>query len=412
MKVLMITLGSGDRGQGEPVDASRRLSRALLEFSGGEVTDVVELSATDLAMHGGSPVARRGDGVFVVGGGHSDALRLISHRSSWANRSLSEWLVAVAPDVVHFHDLAGVGADLVPLIRRAVPRAVMVLTAHDLLLACANSGTLVRASGQLCDARSSLECADCVAVQPVDIMLRDDFFRRLVGLFDVLLAPTTFAAERLSSWLGGRVVQVVRDCPVSEPGQSPRVIATGEGRCRIGFFGDLAPEGGLHVLLDALIELKGLDGHPVELEVFGSADDDAYWEDEIVPRFEELAGGSIRATYSGVFRPDDASAVMAMVDWVAIPTLGWEASPDVLMSALATGRPSLAGNVGGMREILDLTGAGRSVAVGSIGQWMDALVWATDPDNVPAWDEFHDMAVVPWSVRDVVDQHVTRYWGG
>jgi glycosyltransferase involved in cell wall biosynthesis len=412
MKVLMIAAAAGRQGMAAPEDASRRLARALVESSGGVVTEVIELSATELRLHGGSPVARIGDGAFVVGGGHADPLRLISHRSSWANRSLREWIVALAPDVVHFHGLSGVGADLVPLIRRALPTAVLVLTVHDLLLACANDGTLVRSSGQLCEARSSLECADCIGVQPVDIMLRDDFFRRLLRQFNVLVAPTYFAAGRLRTWLGEGAVDVVRDYPLPETRKEPRSLAPDEGRGRIGFFGELTLEGGLHVLLDAVAELRVLGGHSLEVQVFGTPDDSGYWDEEIVPRLDELVGDRIRASYAGEYRAEDVPAVMAMVDWVAVPTLGWEASPEVVMTALAAGRPVLVGNVGGMSEMVDLTGAGRAVPVGSIGQWMDAVSWAVDPANAPSWDALRAAARVPWDAQEVVDAHVALYRGG
>jgi len=409
MKVLMIAPYSPLTNMGGAEVAARRLADGL---SAQPDCEVISLAAVSDDVRAGSPVSLLGDGTFVIDGGYSDRLRFISRRSAWASRSLGEWLTQVRPDVVHFHHFLGVGSDLVPLVRRVLPEARMVYTTHEFLLMCARDGKMVRSSGGLCEAPSSVDCSTCVGAPAVDIMLRDDYFRRVAGTFDVLISPSEFVAGRLRSWLGDQRVDVIPNCPPSGEPRAPRPIGPGEGRSRIGFFGQVIPQKGLHVLLDAAAEAGRLSSTPIDVMVFGTRPDRPYWDQEIEPRLRVLADGRVRASYQGAFRNEDVAEVMELVDWVAVPSTWWENAPTVMIEAMAAGRPLLAGNIGGMRETVELTGAGVTIPVGSVPRWARVIADVTAPSAAQEWDRVHACARVPWDAADIVTRHRALYEAG
>ena len=406
MKVLMIAPYSPLSNMGGAEVAARRLADGLTQEGGCEV---IQLAAVSDDVRAGSPVSLLGDGTFVVEGGYSDRLRFISRRSAWASRSLGEWLAQLRPDVVHFHHFLGVGSDLIPLVRRVLPESRMVYTAHEFLLLCARDGKMVRSSGRLCEAPSSVDCSTCVGAPSVDIMLRDDYFRRIAGSFDALISPSEFVAGRLRAWLGDQPVDVIPNCPPPHEPRPPRPLGPGEGRNRLGFFGQVIPQKGLHVLLDAAAEAGRLSMTPIDVLVFGTRPDMEYWDQEIEPRLRGLADGRVRASYQGVFRNEDVAEVMELVDWVAVPSTWWENAPTVMIEAMAVGRPLLAGNIGGMRETVELTGAGLTVPVGSVPRWARAIADVTAPSGVDEWTRLHECARLPWGATDIVRRHLDLY---
>jgi glycosyltransferase involved in cell wall biosynthesis len=165
----------------------------------------------------------------------------------------------------------------------------------------------------------------------------------------------------------------------------------------------------VHVLLDAAIQAGERLDHPLEVLVFGTRPDPVYWGEEIEPRLALLREGPVRASYEGEFRNEDVAEVMALVDWVAVPSLWWENAPTVMFEAMATGRPILAGDIGGMREALEISSAGRSVSVGSVPSWAAALSEVSHPLAADAWGEVQARARLPWTAQEIVDRHLEVY---
>lgn len=392
--------------------AAKRLAAALMSDGGGQVKEVTLLAALPEGMLADALVSMLGDGTRVVNGGYSDGLRFISHRAPWTTRALGEWLAELNPDVVHFHHFLGVGSDLIPLVRRVLPLARLVYTAHEMLLLCANDGKMVRSSGVLCSAPSNVDCSACVHSAPVDLFLRDDFFSNLAANFDVVISPSEFLAERLRSWLRDQPVSVIPNCPPPVRSMPSRPIAEGDGRARVGFFGQIVRLKGLHVLLDAALSVKRTGRYPLELMIFGTRPDLLYWDEEIEPRLRELREGRVTASYQGEFRNEQVAEVMGLVDWVAVPSLWWENAPTVMFEAMSAGRPVLAGNIGGMGEALTVSGSGIAVSVGSVPHWAQVLSDIADPANVEEWEHLRSRAGVPLTQRDVVERHLTAYARG
>ena len=62
---------------------------------------------------------------------------------------LSSFLSQMRPDVVHLHHTLQLGVEILPLIRRVLPQARIVLTLHDYYAICANDGQMCTTEGLL-----------------------------------------------------------------------------------------------------------------------------------------------------------------------------------------------------------------------------------------------------------------------
>ncbi|HUS65773.1 MAG TPA: glycosyltransferase [Kofleriaceae bacterium] len=132
-----------------------------------------------------------------------------------------------------------------------------------------------------------------------------------------------------------------------------------EARREVGAAGDeqvvvvpgrLSPEKGVHHFVDAMARLG--DGARVRALIVGDGQDAA----ALAEQAKRLGLGE-RITFAG-FQPERRMPIYyTAADLVCLPSLeeGW---PDVLMEAFACGCPVVASDVGGVPEIIDLTGGG------------------------------------------------------
>jgi glycosyltransferase involved in cell wall biosynthesis len=104
--------------------------------------------------------------------------------------------------------------------------------------------------------------------------------------------------------------------------------------------------------LHGAIEILARVGHSAQLDVYGTIDDKAYW-DECRKRIEALPR-DVRVTYRGVVPYPDVIPTLARYDLFLFPSLG-ENFGHVILEALAAGCPVLTSDQTAFR---DLTAAG------------------------------------------------------
>jgi glycosyltransferase involved in cell wall biosynthesis len=110
----------------------------------------------------------------------------------------------------------------------------------------------------------------------------------------------------------------------------------------------ISPKKNLH----GAIEILARVGHSAQLDVYGTIDDKAYW-DECRKRIEALPR-DVRVTYRGVVPYPDVIPTLARYDLFLFPSLG-ENFGHVILEALAAGCPVLTSDQTAFR---DLTAAG------------------------------------------------------
>jgi glycosyltransferase involved in cell wall biosynthesis len=266
-------------------------------------------------------------------------------------RHFREFLEAVRPDVVHFQHTLFLGYDLLQEVRNTLPYAPIVYTLHEYLPICHRQGQMVRGpNNDLCLEESPRRCHECFPdVSPQDFFLRKRFIQSHLSLVDLFLAPSRFLLERYADW--GVPLAKLR---FEEYGRlpSPPALTSEEDRPRnrFGYFGQLVPFKGVHVLLRAMHLLGREASSPrARLWVHGANLDlqPGDYQNEFTALLE---GVKDSVTVVGRYSHAELPRLMARIDWVVVPSLWSENSPLVIQEAFQHGKPVLCSDVGGMAE--------------------------------------------------------------
>jgi glycosyltransferase involved in cell wall biosynthesis len=283
--------------------------------------------------------------------GHFDGFYLSQIDLHGIVPELSDLLRETKPDIVHFHHILLMGVEILFLVRRVLPKAKIVLSLHDYYSICAHDGQMVTTGERrLCNAASPDACHKCFPhVDGEKFVLRERHLKTHFSVVDQFLAPSEFLRRRYIAWgLAPDRVAVLRNArPLNELAPH-RVLKRGEKRNRFAYFGNLSPNKGVLVLLEAarLLELR----RPGEfrLDIFGGApfQSDAFKDDLKAA----LAAAGASTTWHGAYQPDEQPRLMSEVDWVITPSLWWENAPLVIDEAFSHRRPVIASDIGGMAE--------------------------------------------------------------
>lgn len=289
------------------------------------------------------------------------------------------------PEVVHLQHLMGLPVSLSDeVLRRALP---VVITLHDYWWVCPNAQLLTNYSGEVCDGpRGYWNCAHCalarvghpkmMVVSPllVPVMaFRNKLLRRLGHAASLLIAPTEFVRRWyiLHGFPAERTVLLPHG--LEYPAESPlrrRVSHTG---LRIFYAGGLSWQKGIHVLVEALVGIRGY----VELWIAGDQSADPVY----VTRLQALAGSNVR--FLGQLNREGVWNALAQVDVVAVPSLWYETYSFLVSEAFAAGLPVLASRLGALAERVRDGVDGLLLPPGDVAAWRAAIQrLIDDPDLV------------------------------
>ncbi len=331
---------------------------------------------------------------------------MFANRDEMFPGELAALVAALGPDVVHFHGFSGLGIEAIDIVRRAAPRARIVLTLHDYGAICANAGQMVTRPGrQLCHEASPPACARCFPERgQADFYLRNVYLRRFLDQVDQFVVPTSFLRERHIAWgLPAARIAVIAafdDAGAPDRTASPRAA---DGMLRIGYFGEMSPGGGLGVLLAAarLLESKS----DIAFEIHGdprAAPPEVH--DEVA---ELLAGATGNVRVFGAPAAGQLDRLVRGVDAVAVPSIRWEGAPAAIADALRNRRPVICSDIGGMAELVRDCIDGFHVPPG------DAVTLARVVERLAALPQrLHDLTAglrQPVLPADIAEQYVAVY---
>ena len=111
---------------------------------------------------------------------------------------LQRLLTELQPDIVHLHHYTNFGVETLLTVRRALPRARIILTLHEYLAVCNHFGQMVkRPSLALCEGASPRDCQRCFPERTEqDFFLRELYIKRFFRLVDHFISPSRFLADR------------------------------------------------------------------------------------------------------------------------------------------------------------------------------------------------------------------------
>jgi glycosyltransferase involved in cell wall biosynthesis len=264
-----------------------------------------------------------------------------------ARRRFEDALDAVAPDLVHVHNLFPLLSGSVPAAarRRGLP---VVWTVHNHRVRCVEGGNF----------RDGRPCHDCRPGWRVPGIVHRCYAGSAAASALVTVASSAYRASlRRRGLMALAISEHVRTWLIDEAGLDPaavRVKSNGvagptgpvpppAGSRAFVFLGRLAAAKGVGLLLDAW-RRAGLDA---ELRIVGGGD----LADEVAA----AADADPRITWTGPVAPAAVGEHLAAARAVVVPSLWDEPFGRVAPEAFAYGRPVITTGLGGLGETVDAT---------------------------------------------------------
>ncbi|MEZ4295406.1 MAG: glycosyltransferase family 4 protein [Polyangiaceae bacterium] len=131
-----------------------------------------------------------------------------------------------------------------------------------------------------------------------------------------------------------------------DAGETRRKLGLPEGRPIVTFVGNLLHVKGADVLVEAAGKLASMDGPPIYIVMVGGGT----LADQLKARAQAL-GVADRIHFTGRVLPQEVPAYMNATDVFCLPSRE-EGCPNVVLEALASGKPVVATRVGGIPELV------------------------------------------------------------
>lgn len=319
------------------------------------------------------------------GGGHPTNPMVAEYDNPAAARACGQILAEFCPDVVHCFHLSRLSASLIDTCKAS--GTPIVLTATDYWLLCPTTqlhlpdGTscpgpdgsgvnclrhLLRWTGRtrwaalaaalpqgalaraISACRAPLLRGNGLASRVRALADRAGFLRARLNALDRVLVPTRLMGRLLTDQ-GLDPARIVY-CPFGIPEQPPRsqdkpLGFPASSILRVGFIGTFVEHKGAHILIAAV---RRLSHAPIQLSLYGNGRDFP----EYASGLKEQAKGDERIRFLGTFASEDLGEVLAGLDVLVVPSLWYENTPLVVLSAQGVGCPVVATNVPGLSEVL------------------------------------------------------------
>ncbi len=360
--------------------------------------------------HGGTPFSlREGSREILWHSEMPDVFNFSQPNKHIVWSHFRDFLRNLQPDVVHFHHYLHLGIELLREVKRANPDTRLVVTLHDYWALCHNNGQMVKTGTRaLCNRSAPDDCHRCFPLYaPTDFFLRELFIKSHFEVVDLFISPSEFLRQRYIDWgLPEDRIVMLENGQVPEEAPPPRELPRHGRRSTFGFFGQVNPFKGIHVLLEAVEKLPAktrsrfrLDLHGANLEM-----QDREFAEQIV---ELLEAQEATVRFFGPYRHEELRGLMARVDWVIIPSTWWENSPLVIQEAFKFGRPVICSDIGGMAEKVTPGVNGLHFRAGNALDLADRIEEAVESPEL--WERLHAQIAPPATIADTVDRLLAAY---
>lgn len=177
------------------------------------------------------------------------------------------------------------------------------------------------------------------------IIDRDRYLSDTLAQTDHLIALSEFMHRVfLERGIAPERIQLSRQGIDSASHAAPRV--PWQPPLHIGYLGQLAPQKGVHVLIEAMRQLPEV---PIALRIYG----DPHAFPSYAARLRQLAGDDPRITFAGTYAGAAArDAVLDRLDVTVVPSVWYENNPMSINESLGHRIPVLATDLGSMPEVV------------------------------------------------------------
>ncbi len=181
---------------------------------------------------------------------------------------------------------------------------------------------------------------------------------------------------------------------IRDAAEARAALGLPQGRPLVVFAGNLVPVKAVDVLLDATAKLPGAGAPDAFVCIVGGG----ALAEELAARAKSLGLGEDRVRFTGRVLPADVPRFMNACDVFCLPSRE-EGSPNVVVEALASGKPVVASRVGGIPELItgdngtlvppeDADALARALADALRRAWDPAALRGTVPSL--SWDDVGD----------------------
>ncbi len=180
----------------------------------------------------------------------------------------------------------------------------------------------------------------------IDLKNRSDTLIHELNLSGLIISPSIFLRETYIHQ-GIDPQKIIFSRQGVDLSAFPEIIPDKKptGILRVGYIGQLVNIKGVHILIEAMNQLKQL---PVQLDIYG----DLTKYPDYVEELRHIARDNPRIIFRGLFDRKDLLQVMENLDVLIVPSLWYENSPNIIQEAFATRTPVIASNLGGMAELI------------------------------------------------------------
>ncbi len=267
---------------------------------------------------------------------------------SLINRKLDglfgKFILELQPDVVHFQHYIHFSLTWFDVIKKILPKTKIVVTLHEFLGICPNSGQMIKTKWQgfrLCDNSTVENCKKCFPYLPKDVFKRrNKNVKKYFKYVDLVTAPSKFVLKRYKDFgLKNKMLY-------SENGQNlfKSLPKTKSEKLRLLYLGQINKFKGLDVLLDAIGKLSNKEN--ITLSVYGKFQDDKRYNQKILKMIKNLSN----VKFYGSYDRDKLPKIFSKHDLLVVPSIWWENSPMVIQESFMAKTPVLCSDIGGTKE--------------------------------------------------------------
>ena len=410
-RVLVIAHAHPDFSLGGGEIAAYNLYKAYQEQP--EIEKTWFLARADKQRGNTGAITLRRTNEYLWEQGISDWFLMKAANQESLHSNFTALIRAIKPTLIHAHHYAHLGLEYLRVIKQIDPAIKIIMTLHEYMAICNNQGQMIKTGNfKLCNRESFDDCRNCFPDKSVeDFWLRKHYFMRHFDLVDQFIAPSEFLRQRYIDWgIKAERIVVIENGQIDGSPLPPRPLAEGETRNRFGFFGQINPYKGLHVVLQALHEIPKSERKKIFLEVHGAnlENQSTEFQQKIDALRKPLMEQGI-VKWMGSYQPHELRQRMAGIDWVVVPSIWWENSPMVIQEAFVCGRPLLVSDIGGMKEKVNCGLVGRHIATGSTFQWAAAIQNAARLNEIEAFNHFIINLVAPKNCSEVANLHLRQF---
>ncbi len=321
---------------------------------------------------------------------------------------LSDLLMTLKPDIVHFHHVLLMGVEILFLVRRVLPNAKIVLSLHDYYAICAHDGQMVTTGERRpCQQAAPDACHRCFpSLDPEHFVLRERHIKTHFSVVDRFLSPSNFLRRRFIAWgLAADRIEVLRNAR-PEPVIAPhRVLPKDAPRNRFAYFGNLSPNKGVLVLLEAARLLNQRRPGVFRVDIHGGApfQSEAFKAD-LAAALAKVEGF---VRWHGAYEAAEMPTLMRDADWVVTPSVWWENAPLVIDEAFVHRRPVIASDMGGMAESVSHEKDGLTFRPGDAAALADAMERGLSEEGL--WQKLVRGIAPRRTLEDCAAEHIALY---